>query len=185
MEAGGQTPRPRCHDAQGQQGTQAHGGRDGAALGGSRGADRPKREGMCTQTGTPRGTPRSHPLQLPPEPRHSDKPTDGPTGAALPGHAHRGGQHAAGTAPTSRRASAGKATTHATRHPPTRQAHADTRRWRRGEGEDLGAMGTEAHAAARGGSPLAHPHTHGSPAPAGRHPGRTGEPKVAGEAKSG
>lgn len=56
--------------------------------------------------------------------------------------------------------------------------HTQTHAMRRGGGRDGGPGGDGGDGDTRGGSHLAHPHAHGSPAPVGQHPGRTGEAEV-------
>lgn len=114
----------------------------GAALGGSR---ETREQRGCAH--------RQAPHDAPPAPRHGDKPAD-------QGDTHTPRQVARWWHSPS------KATTHATRHPLTRQAHAN-RDMSGGPGDD-GDRSTPTH-------------TH----PGGTAPGRTRKPEVAGEAKSG
>lgn len=119
MEAGGHTPGPRCREAQGQRGTQAHGGGDRPEEGG----------GACTHT---RLRPGRGDGAAPTQAKARGQ-TDRRTTGAAPGRTDLGSA-APGVA---------KPRMH-TGCPPTRQAHAGTRQWRRrrpGSSGDGGGAG--------------------------------------------
>lgn len=122
MEAGGHTPGPRCRDAQGQRGTQAHGGGDRPEEGGDVRVHTHLRPGRGDGTTPTQAKARGQ----------IDRRTTG----AAPGRTDLGSADPGVAKPRMH-----------TGRPPTRQAHAGTRQWRRrrpgssGDGGGAGGVG--------------------------------------------
>lgn len=144
MAAGGHTPGPRCHEGQwGHRNVAAGTGQPLWGGGAPAVRTHPRGKGTRTQTGTPRCAPAR-------AEGNGDKPPDGRTGHPDTHTDARPSRDACHGTP---------ADTPSTR----RHAAGGGGRTFFGVGRGGGAMGTEAHAAARGGRPLAHPHTHTPP----------------------